>query len=150
MPGDIRKDLGGRLRKARKTRLKGVSLEQFGRQVAELMQRPRAFSNVTVSNWETGRQEPSWEAMVAIARLTRLPLRYFAGAGDLDDYPLEYWSHSGRDVLDRRLRTLVAAAQRLSPAQRRLIVMQLESLIEALRQEHAGGLLKERAQERAG
>ncbi|MFN2577767.1 MAG: diaminopimelate epimerase, partial [Pyrinomonadaceae bacterium] len=41
---------------------------------------------VTISNWETGRQEPSFEALVAIARLTQLPLRYFAGVGELGSF----------------------------------------------------------------
>ena len=53
VPGEIRKALGGRIRIARKTRLNNMPLEEFGRQVAKMMGRPRAFSNVTVSNWET-------------------------------------------------------------------------------------------------
>ena len=81
---------------ARKTRLKNMPLEEIGRQVAKLMGRARAFSNVTVSNWETGRQEPSWEALVSIARLTHLPLRYFAGVGEADDYPLAHWMEPRR------------------------------------------------------
>ena len=84
--GAIRPDLGGRIRRVRRERL-GVTLEAFGRRLAEMMGRSRPFSNATASNWETGRQEPSWEALVAIARLGGVPLEYFAGVGDLEDYP---------------------------------------------------------------
>jgi transcriptional regulator with XRE-family HTH domain len=133
--GEIRKALGGRIRVARKSRLNNMPLEEFGRQVATMMARPRAFSNVTVSNWETGRQEPSWEALVSIARLTHLPLRYFAGVGDVDDYPLAHWLEPKRHELDARLRTLVGAVQRLDGPQQRLVVRQVESLVETLRQE---------------
>jgi transcriptional regulator with XRE-family HTH domain len=133
--GEIRKALGGRIRIARKSRLNNMPLEEFGRQVAQMMGRPRAFSNVTVSNWETGRQEPSWEALVSIARLTHLPLRYFAGIGSVDDYPLAHWLEPKRHELDARLRTLVGAVQRLEGPQQRLVVRQIESLIDSLRQE---------------
>jgi transcriptional regulator with XRE-family HTH domain len=133
--GEIRKALGGRIRIARKSRLNNMPLEEFGRQVAQMMARPRAFSNVTVSNWETGRQEPSWEALVSIARLTHLPLRYFAGIGSVDDYPLAHWLEPKRHELDARLRTLVGAVQRLEGPQQRLVVRQIESLIDSLRQE---------------
>ena len=135
MAGEIRKALGGRIRIARKSRLNNMPLEEFGRQVAQMMGRPRAFSNVTVSNWETGRQEPSWEALVSIARLTHLPLRYFAGIGSVDDYPLAHWLEPKRHELDARLRTLVGAVQRLEGPQQRLVVRQIESLIDSLRQE---------------
>jgi transcriptional regulator with XRE-family HTH domain len=130
--GEIRKGLGGRIRVARKSRLNGMPLEEFGRQVGQMMGRPRAFSNVTVSNWETGRQEPSWEALVTIARLTHLPLRYFAGIGEVDDYPLASWLEPERSELDASLRTLVSAVQRLDVRQQRLVVRQIESLIEGL------------------
>lgn len=133
--GEIRKALGSRIRVARKTRLNNMPLEEFGRQVAKLMARPRAFSNVTVSNWETGRQEPSWEALVSIARLTHLPLRYFAGVGTVEDYPLAHWLEPRRHELDARLRTLIGAVQRLEGPQQRLVIRQIESLVEACRQE---------------
>lgn len=135
MAGEIRKALGGRIRVARKTRLNNMPLEEFGRQVAKLMGRARAFSNVTVSNWETGRQEPSWEALVSIARLTHLPLRYFAGAGNVEDYPLAHWLEPKRHELDARLRTLISAVQRLEPAQQRLVIRQVESLVQAFHEE---------------
>ena len=135
MPGEIRKALGGRIRVARKTRLKNMPLEEFGRQVAKLMGRARAFSNVTVSNWETGRQEPSWEALVSIARLTHLPLRYFAGVGEADDYPLAHWMEPGRTGLDTRLRTLISAVQRLDSPQQRLVIRQIESLVQGFHDE---------------
>lgn len=135
VPGEIRKALGGRIRTARKTRLNNMPLEEFGRQVAKLMGRSRPFSNVTVSNWETGRQEPSWEALVAIARLTHLPLRYFAGVGNVEDFPLAHWLEPKRHELDARLRTLVGAVQRLDAAQQRLVIRQIESLIEAFHEE---------------
>jgi transcriptional regulator with XRE-family HTH domain len=146
VPGEIRKALGSRIRMARKTRLNNLPLEGFGRQVAELMGRGRAFSNVTVSNWETGRQEPSWEALVSIARLTRLPLRYFAGAGALEDYPLSAWDGCAQAGLDPELKTLLASVQRLSPMRRRLIVHQMESLLDALGNEDARELVASRAQ----
>ena len=135
VPGEIRKALGGRIRTARKSRLNNMPLEEFGRQVAQLMGRARAFSNVTISNWETGRQEPSWEALVSIARLTHPPLRYFAGVGDLDDYPLAHWLEPKREELDARLRTLVGAVQRLEGPQQRLVIRQVESLVEAFHEE---------------
>lgn len=138
MPGEIRKALGGRIRVARKTRLKNMPLEEFGRQVAKLMGRARAFSNVTVSNWETGRQEPSWEALVSIARLTYLPLRYFAGVGEADDYPLAHWMEPRRTELDTPLRTLISAVQRLDSPHQRLVIRQIESLVQAFREEDIG------------
>jgi transcriptional regulator with XRE-family HTH domain len=112
-----------------------MPLEEFGRQVAKLMGRARAFSNVTVSNWETGRQEPSWEALVSIARLTHLPLRYFAGVGEVDDYPLAHWMEPKRTELDARLRTLISAVQRLDASQQRLVIRQIESLVQAFHEE---------------
>jgi transcriptional regulator with XRE-family HTH domain len=112
-----------------------MPLEEFGRQVAKLMGRARAFSNVTVSNWETGRQEPSWEALVSIARLTHLPLRYFAGVGEADDYPLAHWMEPGRTGLDTRLRTLISAVQRLDSPQQRLVIRQIESLVQGFHDE---------------
>ena len=135
MPGEIREALGGRIRAARKARLNNMPLEEFGRQVASLMGRARAFSNVTVSNWETGRQEPSWEALVSIARLTQLPLRFFAGVGSIEDYPMTRWGEPQRQELDPHLRTLVGAVQRLEAAQQRLVIRQIESLVKALREE---------------
>ena len=137
VPGEIRKALGGRIRVARKTRLNNMPLEEFGRQVAKLMGRARAFSNVTVSNWETGRQEPSWEALVSIARLTHLPLRYFAGVGNVEGYPLASWMEPKPDQLDASLRTLVSAVQRLDGRQQRLVVHQMENLLQALREDDA-------------
>ena len=134
MPGEIRKALGGRIRVARKTRLNNMPLEEFGRQVARLMGRARAFSNVTVSNWETGRQEPSWEALVSIARLTSLPLRYFAGVGNVEDYPLAHEIDANRTDFDARLRTLIGAVQRLDSSQQRLVIRQIESLIAAFKE----------------
>jgi transcriptional regulator with XRE-family HTH domain len=112
-----------------------MPLEEFGRQVARMMGRARAFSNVTVSNWETGRQEPSWEALVSIARLTHLPLRYFAGVGNVEDYPLAHWMEPRAQELDSRIRTLVSAVQRLDAPQQRLVVRQVESLLDALRED---------------
>lgn len=132
MAGEIRKALGGRIRVARKSRLNNMPLEEFGRQIGTLMGRARAFSNVTVSNWETGRQEPSWEALVSIARLTHLPLRYFAGVGNVEDYPLASWTEPNQSELDAHLRTLVSAVQRLDGQRQRLVVRQIESLIDGL------------------
>ena len=130
---------------ARKSRLNNMPLEEFGRQVAKMMGRPRAFSNVTVSNWETGRQEPSWEALVSIARLTHLPLSYFAGVGGVDDYPLAHWLEPQPDQLDAQLRTLVGAVQRLDAPLQRLVVRQIESLIDSLGAEDAFQAARARA-----
>ncbi len=138
--GEIRKALGGRIRVARKTRLNNMPLEEFGRQVAKLMGRARAFSNVTVSNWETGRQEPSWEALVSIARLTHLPLRYFAGVGDVESYPLASWMESKPNGLDARLRTLASAVQRLDARQQRLVVKQMENMLDVLGEDSGAGV----------
>lgn len=135
MPGEIRRALGARIRAARKQRVQNMPLEEFGRQVARLMGRPRPFSNVTVSNWETGRQEPSWEALISIARLTHLPLRYFAGAGELADYPLSEWLEPSGRSLDPCVRTLVGAVQRLEASHQRIVLRQVESLLNALEQE---------------
>lgn len=146
--GEIRKALGGRIRVARKTRLSNMPLEEFGRQVAKLMGRARAFSNVTVSNWETGRQEPSWEALVSIARITHLPLRYFAGVGNVESYPLAHWMEPKQSDLDAQLRTLASAVQRLDARQQRLVIKQLENMLGVLRDEDpvpAAGSRAERA-----
>jgi transcriptional regulator with XRE-family HTH domain len=67
--------LGRRIRAARRNRLSNISLEVFARELSRLMGRGRAYSNVTASNWETGRKEPSWEALVAMARLIRCQSR---------------------------------------------------------------------------
>jgi transcriptional regulator with XRE-family HTH domain len=106
-----------------------MSLEIFGQKIATEMGRTRAFSNVTISNWETGRQEPSFEALVAIARLTRLPLRYFAGVGELDDYPPIDWLAGGRLEATDQLRQTLLQVSELSGSTRELVVSQLKSLI---------------------
>ena len=149
MAGEIRKALGGRIRVARKTRLSNMPLEEFGRQVAKLMGRARAFSNVTVSNWETGRQEPSWEALVSIARLTHLPLHYFAGVGNVEDYPLAHWLDASQNELDARVRTLVSAVQRLDADRQRLVVRQIENLVEVLGEAEAPVAAEESKAERS-
>ena len=133
MVRDIRGELGGRIRRARRQRL-GMPLDEFGRRLAEMLGRPRAFSNVTASNWETGRQEPSWEALVAIARLAGLPLEYFAGVGELEDYPPAPGGEGRAEPPEPRLRTLLAAALRSDAAERRLIASQIESLLATLRE----------------
>ena len=134
MRAAIRAELGGRIRRARRERL-GVSLEGFGRRVAETVGRSRAFSSVTASNWETRRQEPSWEALVAIARVGGVPLEYLAGVGDLADYPTGAGARGARP--DPELRTLVAALQRCDPAAQRLAVRQLEGLLALLHEQRA-------------
>jgi transcriptional regulator with XRE-family HTH domain len=136
MAEEIRRELGGRIRRARRERLT-MTLEEFGRRVAEMMGRSRAFSNVTASNWETGRQEPSWEALVATARLTHLPLEYFAGIGTLESYPAERGATAGDREIDPRLRSLMAAVQRADPAAQRLVLRQLEGMMSFLREEQA-------------
>jgi transcriptional regulator with XRE-family HTH domain len=131
-PGDVRAALGPRIRRARLRRLHGRNLETFGRQIAELMGRRRAFSNVTISNWETGRQEPSFEALVAIARLTQLPLRYFAGIGEMEDYPAIDWLAPPCETQADRLRDALLRARSLPTRAQELILAQLKSLIDDL------------------
>jgi transcriptional regulator with XRE-family HTH domain len=106
-----------------------MSLEIFGQKIAVEMGRPRSFSNVTISNWETGRQEPSFEALVAIARLTQLPLRYFAGVGALEDYPPIDWLVGGRVETTERLRQILLQVSELPGTTRELVVSQLKSLV---------------------
>src|SRR5919198_2602412 len=131
-PGAVRAALGPRIRRARVERLRGLNLEVFGRQIAELMGRKRAFSNVTISNWETGRQEPSFEALVAIARLTHLPLRYFAGVGEMSDYPFIDWLAPGNEDQAGRLHEALLRTRSLPSRAQQLVLAQLKSLIDDL------------------
>jgi transcriptional regulator with XRE-family HTH domain len=131
-PGAARAALGPRIRQARLKRLQGLNLEVFGRQIAEQMGRRRAFSNVTISNWETGRQEPSFEALVAIARLTHLPLRYFAGVGEIDEYPQIDWLASDRQEVSPRLGAALVRAATLGEPAMDLVAALLKSLINEL------------------
>ena len=127
--GAVRATLGPRIRRARVERLHGLNLEVFGRRIAELLGRKQAFSNVTISNWETGRQEPSFAALIAIARLTQLPLRYFAGLGELDDYPVIDWLVPERDADAACLREALAQCGSLPAPARWLVVAQVKSLV---------------------
>lgn len=131
-PDKVRAVLGPRMRRARMERLRGLNLEAFGRQIAEEMARTRAFSNVTISNWETGRQEPSIEALVAIARLTHLPLRYFVGVGEMDDYPFIDWlvAENGADVTS--LETALSKSRSLPEPAQQLVAEQLRTLVNGL------------------
>jgi transcriptional regulator with XRE-family HTH domain len=131
-PGAARAALGPRIRRARLERLRGLNLEVFGRRIAELMGRKRAFSNVTISNWETGRQEPSFEALVAITRLTHLPLRYFAGVGEMDDYPYIDWLRDEGEVDAAPLEQVLVRSRELPPEAQELVVAQLKSLMDDL------------------
>jgi transcriptional regulator with XRE-family HTH domain len=124
--------LGERIRAARRGRFEKMPLERFGEEVARLLGRPRPFSNVTVSNWETGRQEPSWEALVAIARLTELPLDYFAGVGELADYPARGAIELRQNGLDPRMQGVLNAVQRFDPQQQELVARQLANLVDSL------------------
>ena len=130
-PGQARAGLGQRLRAVRQRRL-NLTLAEFGRQVAELSGRTRSFSNVTVANWESGRQEPNFATLNAIARLADLPLCYFAGVGQLDDFPRIDWFALQEHTSDSRLRRLVTDLQELSPSQRRLAMSAIEGLLEGL------------------
>lgn len=131
-PGEIRAVLGPRIRRARVNRLRGLSLEVFGREIANALGRKRPFSNVTISNWETGRQEPSFEALVAIADLTHLPLRYFAGVGDLDDYPFVNWLADEQPGEIERLVRALLRARSLPERQQRIVIAQVKSLVSDL------------------
>ncbi|MCC7106146.1 MAG: helix-turn-helix transcriptional regulator [Chloroflexi bacterium] len=130
--GSVRALLGPRIRRVRLERLGGQNLEVFGREIAAMMGRGKAFSNVTISNWETGRQEPSLEALVAIARLSRLPLRYFAGVGDLDDYPWTDWFGTEQDGNVEAVRELFERSELLEPPRRELLLAEVSSLISNL------------------
>jgi transcriptional regulator with XRE-family HTH domain len=130
-PGQARAGLGQRLRAVRQRRL-NLTLAEFGRQVAELSGRTRSFSNVTVANWESGRQEPNFATLNAIARLADLPLCYFAGVGQLDDFPRIDWFVLQEHTSDSRLRRLVTDLQELSSSQRRLAMSAIEGLLEGL------------------
>ena len=134
-PGSVRAMLGPRIRRARVQRLRGMNLEEFGRRIAESMGRKRAFSNVTISNWETGRQEPSFGALLAIAQATRLPLEYFAGVGELERYPDRQVLSSDESAVAPELRTFEEAVQRCDPTSQRLILRQLQELLATLREE---------------
>ena|SRR5918992_1196162 len=135
MAGEMRVTLGGRIRAARRARSGGMTLEQFGWELARLMGRPRPFDKMAVSYWETDRREPSWEALVAMARLTRLPLEYFAGVGQLEDYPVLCPTAAREQPLDPRLETLIWAAQQFDPPHQRLVIRQLEDLLQILTDE---------------
>jgi transcriptional regulator with XRE-family HTH domain len=124
--------LGERIRAARRGRFERMPLEKFGEEVARLLGRARPFSNVTVSNWETGRQEPSWEALVAIARFAELPLDYFAGVGELADYPARGASELRQNGLDPRMQSVLNAVQRFDSQQQELVARQLANLVETL------------------
>jgi transcriptional regulator with XRE-family HTH domain len=129
--GAARAGLGQRLRAVRQRRL-GVTLAEFGRKVAEGSGRGRSFSNVTVANWESGRQEPNFATLNAIAQLADLPLCYFAGVGDLDEFPRVDWFAEMEHGNDSRLRRLVGELQDLSPGDRRLAMGAIEGLLEGL------------------
>jgi transcriptional regulator with XRE-family HTH domain len=124
--------MGQRIRGARKARLAGMTLERFGRELARALGRNRPFSNVTISNWETGRQEPSWEALVAIAKATCLPLEYFAGVGEVEDYPEAGRLRGRGPEFGPELQPLIDAVQRVDPKTQELVVRQLECLVETL------------------
>src|SRR5437763_6617851 len=124
-PGAVRAALGPRIRRARVERLRGLNLEAFGQRIAQIMGRQRSFSNVTISNWETGRQEPSFEALVAISRLTQLPLRYFAGIGEMEDYPFIDWLAPPRENQAGRLHEALLRTRSLPTRAQQLVLAQL-------------------------
>ena len=132
MSGASGRDLAGRIRAARRVQPDGMSQERLGREVARLTGRRRPFSDVTVSNWEAGRQEPNWEALVAIARLTGLPLEYFGGVGTVEDYPVKQGADHVAGRLAPELRILLGASQRLDPEQQQIVARRVEALLEAL------------------
>ena len=135
MAREIQTGLGGRIRAARRERSGGMTLERFGWELARLMGRSRPFDKMTVSYWETNRREPSWEALVTIAKLTRLPLEYFAGVGRLEDYPVLGRTEARKERLDPELETLILATQRLPAARQEMVLRQVEDLVRALAEE---------------
>ena len=130
-PGAARAGLGQRLRAVRQRRL-NLTLAEFGRQVAELSGRRRSFSNVTVANWESGRQEPNFATLNAIARLADLPLCYFAGVGELDEFPRIDWFTESEHGNDSTLRRLIGDLQSLGAGERRMAMMAIEGMLEGL------------------
>jgi transcriptional regulator with XRE-family HTH domain len=130
-PSAARAGLGKRLRTVRQRRL-GLTLAEFGRRVAELAGRRRVFSNVTVANWESGRQEPNFATLQAIARLADLPLSFFAGVGELDEFPRINWFAEVEHENDARLREALQGLQELPDEQRRLAMAALTGLLEGL------------------
>jgi transcriptional regulator with XRE-family HTH domain len=135
MSTTFKRELGLRIRAARRVRLGGMTLETFGQEVARALGRGRPFSNVTVSNWETGRQEPSWEGLIAIALVTSLPLEYFAGIGTVEDYPTKQGGDGEAEHLAAELRMLQGASQRLDAEQQRILISQVEALLDTLGQQ---------------
>ena len=129
--GAARAGLGQRLRAVRQRRLT-LTLAEFGRQVAELSGRRRSFSNVTVANWESGRQEPNFATLNAIARLADLPLCYFAGVGELDEFPRVDWFTESEHANDGRLRRLVGNLEELPAGERRMAMLAIEGMLEGL------------------
>ena len=132
MRAGIHTTLGGRIRAARQERSGGMTLERFGWELARLMGRPRPFDKMTVSYWENNRREPTWEALIGMARLTRLPLEYFAGVGRLEDYPVLGPTEAREEHPEPALETLILAAQRLSAAHQQIVIRQVEDLVRAL------------------
>ena len=132
-PQVARDELGARLRAVRQQRL-NLTLAEFGRRVAEAAGRQRAFSNVTVANWESGRQEPNFLTLQAIARLAHLPLCYFAGVGQPDDYPRINWFRTLDHTSDARLLRVSSYLKELSPARLRLTFAALHGLLEGIEQ----------------
>lgn len=129
--GAARAGLGKRLRAVRQQRL-GLTLAEFGRQVAELSGRKRSFSNVTVANWESGRQEPNFATLNAIAQLADLPLCYFAGVGELDEFPRINWFTESEHGNDAGLRRMIGDLQGLPAGDRRMAMMAIEGMLEGL------------------
>jgi transcriptional regulator with XRE-family HTH domain len=134
MAGAAQQALGQRIRAARHGRLGGMPLEQFGREVAGAIGRPKPFSNVTVSKWEMGRQEPSFGTLFAMARLTALPLEYFAGVGAVQTYSPAEGFRSALVGADDRLRGLAEALQHADARTQRLVLGQAETLVADLRE----------------
>jgi transcriptional regulator with XRE-family HTH domain len=130
-PNVARAGLGKRVRSVRQQRL-GLTLAEFGRQIAELSGRRRSFSNVTVANWESGRQEPNFATLQAISRLANLPLCYFAGVGELSEYPRINWFAEMSHESDGRLRRLFSELHDMPTPQRRQAIGAIGGLLEGL------------------
>ena len=130
-PAAVRAGLGARVRHVRQERLR-VTLAEFGRQVAEQSGRRAAFSNVTVANWESGRQEPSLASLAAIARLAQLPLCYFAGVGHPDEYPRINWLVRANHANDGQLQRALAQIAQLPAPQRHFAIAAVKGLLEGV------------------
>jgi hypothetical protein len=71
-------------------------------------------------------------SLVAIAQLTKLPLRYFAGVGELDDYPAIDWFATEQEESAAIVERVLLHIGSVDGPQRQLVLSQLQALVQAL------------------